>query len=179
MRDHQGKCSGLPGSSSAWVACPAGAEKLIHGVRGCVDEHWHDADLAVLTIDLHNAFYRVSRQAVLDACGLHFPELLPWSSWCYGQHPALWHPLDTISSEIGVQQGDLLGPVLFCLVLQQVVSANAKDADCASLLLHKWYIDDGVVAGPIAAIARVLNIIQDRGPPLGLCINIPSMNYSV
>ena len=78
------------------VACPAGAEKIIHGLRGCVDEHWHDADFAVLKIDLHNAFNQIFRQAVLDACGLHFPELLPWSSWCYGQHPALWHPLGTI-----------------------------------------------------------------------------------
>ena len=85
------------------VACPAGAEKVIHGLRGCVDEHWHYADFVVLKIDLHNAFNRVSRQAVLDACGLHFPELLPWSSWCYGQHCTLWHPLGTISSEIGVQ----------------------------------------------------------------------------
>ena len=144
------------------VACPAGAEKIVHGLRGCVDEHWHDADFAVLKIDLHN---RVSRQAVLDACGLHFPELHPWSSWCYGQHPALWHPLGTISSEIGVQQGDPLhvGPLLICLVLQQVVSTIAEDADYASLLFHKWYIDDGVVAGPITAIARVLAITQDCG----------------
>ena len=63
-------------------------------------------------------------------------------------------------------------PFLLCLVLQQVVSAIAEDADCASLLFHKWYIDDGVVAGPITAIARVLAIIQDHGPPLGLYINI-------
>eukprot|EP00731_Ephydatia_muelleri_P009723 Em0005g309a len=71
------------------VACPAGAEKIIHGLRGCVDEHWHDADFAVLKIDLHNAFNQISRQAVLDACGLHFPELLPWSSWCYNRGPPL------------------------------------------------------------------------------------------
>ena len=95
------------------VACSAGAEKTIHGLRDCVDEHWHDADFAVLKIDLHNAFNQVSRQAVLDACGLHFPELLPWSSWYYGQYPALWHHLGTISSEIGVQQGNPLGPLLF------------------------------------------------------------------
>ena len=31
--------------------------------------------------------------------------------------------------------------------------------------------NDGVVAGPTAAIARVLTIIQDLGPPLGLYIN--------
>ncbi|KAL5457675.1 hypothetical protein EMCRGX_G034960 [Ephydatia muelleri] len=116
---------------------------------------------------------QVARQAVLDACDLHFPELLPWSSWCYGQHPALWHPLGTITSEIGVQQGDPLGPLLFCLVLQQVVSTIAEDAVCASLLFHKWYIDDGV-AGPIAAIARVLAIIQDCGPPLRFTSTSPS-----
>ena len=129
-------------------------------------------DFAVLKIDLHNAFNRVSRQAVLNACALHIPELLPWSQWCYGQHPALWHSLGTISSEIGVQQGDPLGPLLFCLVLQQIISAIAEDVDCESLLFHHWYIDDGVVAGPVAAIARVLAIIQESGPPIGLNINI-------
>eukprot|EP00731_Ephydatia_muelleri_P027500 Em0019g373a len=154
------------------VACQGGAEKIIHGLRSCVDEHWHEVDFAVLKIDLHNAFNRVSRQAVLNACALHIPELLPWSQWCYGQHPALWHSLGTISSEIGVQQGDPLGPLLFCLVLQQITSAIAEDVDCESLLFHHWYIDDGVVAGPVAAIARVLAIIQESGPPLGLNINI-------
>ena len=154
------------------VACQGGAEKIIHGLRSCVDEHWHEVDFAVLKIDLHNAFNRVSRQAVLNACALHIPELLPWSQWCYGQHPVLWHSLGTISSEIGVQQGDPLGPLLFCLVLQQIISAIAEDVDCESLLFHHWYIDDGVVAGPIAAIARVLAIIQESGPPLGLNINI-------
>ena len=124
-------------------------------------------------IDLHNAFNRVSRQAVLDACGLHFPELLPWSSWCYVSIlpcGTLW----VLFSQNKVQQDDPPGPLLFCLVLQQVhvVSAIAEAADCASLLFHKWYIDDGVVAGPIAAIARVLAIIQDCGLPLGPYINI-------
>ena len=153
------------------VACQGGAEKIIHGLRSCVDEHWQEVDFAVLKIDLLNAFNRVSRQAILNACALHIPELLPWSQWCYGQHPALWHSLGTISSEIGVQQGDPLCPLLFCLVLQQIISAIAEDVDCESLLFHHWYIDDGVVAGPVAAITWVLAIIQERGPPLGLNIN--------
>ena len=30
-------------------------------------------------------------QTLLSSCpGQHFPELLPWVSWCYGQHPNLW-----------------------------------------------------------------------------------------
>ena len=59
--------------------------------------------------------------------------------------------------------------IIICLVLQ---SAIAEDVDCESLLFHHWYIDDGVVAGPVAAIARILAIIQESGPPLGLNINI-------
>ena len=64
------------------------------------------------------------------------------------------------------------GAEKICLVLQQMISAIAEDVDCESLLFHHWYIDDGVVAGPVAAIARVLAIIQESGPPLGLNINI-------
>ena len=38
------------------VACPAGAEKIIYGLRGCADEHWHDADFAILKICLTQCF---------------------------------------------------------------------------------------------------------------------------
>ena len=85
---------------------------------------------------------------------------------------SLLHSLGTISSESGVQQGDPMGSLLFCLVLQKLVSAIAEDKDCSSLLFHKWYIDDSVIAGPKQAVAHALSIIQDLGPPLGLHINI-------
>ena len=93
------------------VACPSGAEKIIHGLGHCVEEDWMDEDFAVMKIHMRNAFNLVWRQALLDECSAHFPELLPWASWCYGQHPTLWHPMGIISSETGVQQGDPLGPM--------------------------------------------------------------------
>ena len=37
------------------VACPSGAEKIIHGLMSCVDDHWLDGDFAVMKIDLRNA----------------------------------------------------------------------------------------------------------------------------
>ena len=55
--------------------------------------------------------------------------------------------LGTISSEIGVQQGDPLNPMNFCLLLHNIVSAIATEEGCSSLLFHAWYQDDGVVAG--------------------------------
>ena len=100
------------------VACPSGAAKIVHGLRDCVEEHWNERDFVVMKVNLCNAFNLVSRQALLDECSTHFLELLQWVAWCYGQHPLLWSPLGTIKSEAGLQQGDPLGPLLFCLVLQ-------------------------------------------------------------
>ena len=100
-----------------------------------------------MKIDLRNAFSLVSHQALLDECSTHFPELLQWVSWCYGQHSLLWSPMETIRSEAGVQQGNPLGPLLFCLVLQKVVSLIASDSSCSVLLFHALYKDDGVIAG--------------------------------
>ena len=57
----------------------------------------------VLKVDIKNVFNLVSRQAILDECASLFPELLPWASWCYGTHSALWDPLGSMSSESGVQ----------------------------------------------------------------------------
>ena len=103
------------------VACPGGTEKIIHRLRQTVEDHWQDADFAVLKIDMQNAFNLVSRDAVLKQCAIHFPELLPWVSWCYSQHQYLWHPMGQLISASGVQQGDPLGPLLFALVLNDTI----------------------------------------------------------
>ena len=167
----KGKASDYFSPHQFGVACPSGAEKIVHGLRSCIEEHQNEQDFVVMKIDLRNAFNLVSRQALLDECSAHFPELLQWAAWCYGQHPLLWSPMGTIMSESGVQQGDPLGPLLFCLVLQKVLSAIASDPNCFDLLFHAWYIDDGVIAGSKQAIVQALSIIQDLGPPLGLVIN--------
>eukprot|EP00731_Ephydatia_muelleri_P034186 Em0050g4a len=109
------------------VACPGGSELIVHGLRDCIESHWNDEDFVVLKIDFQNAFNMVSRQGLLDECLLHFPELMPWASWCYGQHPKLFYSMGTLSSETGVQQGDPLGPLFFCLVLQKLVGTIATD----------------------------------------------------
>ena len=75
------------------VACPSGAEKIIHGVHRCVQDYWNDDDFVMCKIDLTNAFNMVSRQAHLEECATHFPELFPWVSWCYGstqRYGTLW-----------------------------------------------------------------------------------------
>ena len=38
------------------VACQAGAEKVIHQVRDCIEEHWMDDDFVLFKVDMINAF---------------------------------------------------------------------------------------------------------------------------
>eukprot|EP00731_Ephydatia_muelleri_P035190 Em0103g2a len=154
------------------VACPRGAERIIHGLRACVEEHWLEEDFGVLKVDMKNAFNQVSRRALLSECAEHFPELLPWVGWCYGQHPYLWHTLGCLTSESGVQQGDPLGPLLFSLVLNVLVKTISEDKACSSNLFHAWYLDDGVLAGPRQSLCRCLSLLQVHGPALGLLVNV-------
>ena len=44
---------------SVWGA--SGSEKVVHGLRACMDKHWEDDDFAVVKVDMCNAFNLVSR----------------------------------------------------------------------------------------------------------------------
>ena len=77
-----------------------------------------------------------------------------------------------------MQQGDPLGPLLFCLVLHKLVATIASDEVASHLLYHKWYMDDGVVAGTRNAVARVIAIIKEQGPHLGLFIKDPKCDLN-
>ena len=72
----------------------------------------------------------------------------------------LFHQMGIITSEMGVQQGDPLCPLLFCLVLQKIISTIGVDPTCNDLKFHSWYIDDGVVDGPSQALKQVISILD-------------------
>ena len=151
------------------VACPRGVEEIVHKMRTIVADHWHDDDFVILKVDMKNAFNAVSRQAVLDECAQHFPEILPWVTWCYQSHPRLWHTMAMFLSEAGVQQGDPLGPLLFALALHRLVlELNTTDG----LLHNNWYLDDGILCGTSRAIKSCLDTIISSASWSGLEINL-------
>ena len=113
---------------------------------------------------------KLSCQSVLSAF-LNFS--LGSAAWCYGHHPLLWHSLGCLSSESGVQQRDPLGPMLFSLVLNILVMKIARDSACSNIPFHAWYLDDGAVADPRSSLCRILTLLQEEGPALGIIINLP------
>ncbi|KAL5469516.1 hypothetical protein EMCRGX_G030779 [Ephydatia muelleri] len=60
----------------------------------------------------------------------------------------------SLTSQTGVQQGDLLGPFIFALVLHRMVTTIHTDEACAGLLQNDWYLDDGSMAGESSSVLR-------------------------
>ena len=47
------------------------SEKVVHGIRACVEKFWNDRDFSVMKVDFKNAFNLVSRDAVLQECATY------------------------------------------------------------------------------------------------------------
>ena len=88
--------------------------------------------------------------------------------WCYSSPSNLFFNGIFIHSEVGVQQGDPIGPLLFALALQPVI---VQLGNIPGLDLAFSYLDDLVLAGKQEAVAQGINQLQDSAGPLGLRLN--------
>ena len=67
--------------------------------------------------------------------------------------------------EEGPQQGDPLGPLLFCLTVQPLLQSLSSE-------LALGYMDDFTLGGRKSTVADDINIITTVGPSYGLHLNI-------
>ena len=152
-----------PGTISGQL--PSGVEAAVHTTRSWVERHGQQNDHVLLKLDFRNAFNEVSRQTVLDIVQAHFPALARWATWCY-QHPSSLYfgGRMVIPLAAGVEQGDLLGPLLFAAAIQPLAEQLQ-----ASMPFSVFYLDDGVLAGDALSVGRGLQAIQQVTLNLDKC----------
>jgi hypothetical protein len=103
------------------VGVAGGCEQIIKGVTMLL-QSGAQRDAAVLCLDFANAFNSVSRVHLLRELEAHFPELVPYFE-CFYRCPrscaSSANPgSPAILSREGVQQGDGLGTLFFCVAGQ-------------------------------------------------------------
>ena len=82
-----------------------------------------------------------------------------WPAGLFGATSS--RPACSLASELlTVQQGDLLGPLLFAAALQPL--AAELRAGFLDIAVH--YLDDGVLAGDLAAVRAALGLLPLRSP---------------
>ena len=89
--------------------------------------------------------------------------------WCYHTSAELRFGHHRLLSSTGVQQGDPLGPLLFSLVVLELMDSTDL---LQEMLLQLWYLDDGSFVGSRAAISDLLTQISENGPRFCLHLNM-------
>ena len=118
---------------------PQGAEAAVHAAR--IYLHNLPADHVLLNSNFSNAFNFVHRDQMLIRIRELAPELLPLVHSTYSAPFSFFWGETTLQSSEGVQQGDPLGPLMFCLAIQPLIERLISE-------FVVFYLDDGLsVAG--------------------------------
>ena len=119
----------------------------------------------MLKVDIENAFNSVDRKSFLDQMAIHFPRAYNWSKWLYEEHTPLLFSKYIFWSETGVQQGDPLGPLLFCAAIHPILEKINKECN---LDINAWYLDDGNLLGDPEKLFQAWEILSTELPKIGL-----------
>ena len=132
---------------------PGGREAAVHAARNYLSHS--PSQKALLKVDFKNAFNSISRAKMLEATEAYIPDLLPFVH----SIPSilLWDGDQVLSSE-GLQEADPLGPILFCLMIHELVSSIASE-------FKLFYLDDGTMGGDLEDLTVKLKTIEEQAGP--------------
>lgn len=146
-------------SRQCGVALPGGADVLVH-LRRCLEEAAESSEeaVAVLDLDLRNAFPSLEWHAVRAAVARDAPEVMAWTEWCHGRSARIRLPdRSWTEADRGAEQGDPLGPV-YCALTLRGVAERARQAveESGRWVWDAWYMYDGQVCLPTSAVGVYL-----------------------
>ena len=118
----------------------------------------------LLKLDFKNAFNCLRCDKMLMTVRESIPELFQFVHSAYAQTSSLFCTDQVVEPSEGVQQGDPLGPMLFCLTIHPMVEKLRSE-------LKVFYLDDGTLGGNLEDIIRDLQLVEKEAAELGLQLN--------
>ena len=140
-----------------------GCEAAVHACRSFVRRNKKSKKI-ILKIDFKNAFNCVERDILLNTIKEKAPSIYAFMWQCYSSPSSLFFGNETISSEVGAQQGDPCGPMAFSLCIQPIIEMLASE-------LNIWYLDDGTLGGDSETVLNDFTILLQECKKIGLEVN--------
>ncbi len=145
------------------VGVSGGCEAAVHACRRYIDVM--PDDNVIVKLDFSNAFNCLHRDTMLSAIQSHVPEIYAFCFLAYNDNTLLKFGNRVISSEEGIQQGDPLGPLIFCLTIHPLLETLTSE-------FIVGYMDDITIGSLRETIINDVNRIKVFGADNGLHINI-------
>ena len=144
------------------VGVPGGAEAAVHATRRYVMSMSNENVLVKL--DFENAFNSLRRDCMLEAVAKDMPEIYRFAHASYSCGSVLKFGTHVIMSEEGPQQGDPLGPMLFCLTIHPLLMSLKSE-------LRIGFLDDVTLGGPEKVVSEDITVVESEAAKLGLQLN--------
>jgi hypothetical protein len=124
---------------------PRGIEAAVHAARVYLSNLPQHHGLLKIDFTNYKAFNSIRRDKMLAAVSNFIPDLLLFVDSAYSTPSiVLWDDIEVLSSE-GVQQGDPLGPLLFCITIHRLIASLRSE-------FIVFYLDDGTIGGNLTDI---------------------------
>eukprot|EP01034_Spumella_vulgaris_P034977 gene34977-43132_t len=147
-----------------------------HIVKNAIKDN---PDWVRVKVDCKNAFNIILRKKLLEAVAKYCPGMYEWVKVNHINVTKLWHTCaelaktdaDFLTSEEGVQQGEVGGPVNSCLAIQQILE------DLNLMLIGKGggalyaYMDDLIMLGSLQTVCEVWPVLVEKLCEVGLKVN--------
>ena len=144
------------------VGVTGGREAAIHACRRFVLNM--PDDFLVVKLDFSNAFNCLHRDSMLESIKQSVPEIYSFCLLSYSNDSVLKFGSRQILSQEGIQQGDPLGPLLFCLTIHPILRELESPFTIG-------FMDDTTIGGPEPLVANNVKHINTIGATIGLNLN--------
>jgi len=142
------------------IGTPGGCEAAVHSARRYLVEL--PRDYVLVKLDFSNAFNSIHRREMLLAVQRRMQS---YCSSAYNQPSFLFFGPYTVQSQEGAQQGDPIGPLLFCNTVHPLLSSLQSK-------LNIGFLDDVTLGGHVDVVVSDVAEIIRLGAEIGLSLNI-------